>query len=473
MNRIPALIAATMLMLPVSALAQFGFFSSGNSMEEDNPIAVSQTVALMPVSVAPADPEHLRIAEFVNGELRLQLAMINGVHLLPAAATVEFANTTLLPHELGNALGAATLVRVGARPGLQGAIISITVRDATSGRVRIWSSGTGRVNGVPAVIDRIQHAVADVKETVEYWGNADRQLYREAMVAQVQPIFLDETRSDQERMHALNVLAPPRFGIGFADHYPDDGAVLSGVVAIAAANIASDSDVAAVRRSIWEIMAGVHDRQLVAPLLAAVADDPDAAVRSAAATALAVHVNEPGVRDALIEARTSDPSLDVRDSARSVLSSPRLKYDARKAAFVDTSLSTSDRWKSLLEVVLIHESNPVPVDDALLESIAEFAASAPETWTRVSAWQRFTSLAGSDAVGPLATALEFDADETVRERLVMDLSKYGANPAVASIIDKACVNDPSQLVRYAAQRALGGACGDSAAALTRNVPGEW
>ena len=119
--------------------------------------------------------------------------------------------------------------------------------------------------------------------------------------------------------------------------------------------------------------------------------------------------------------------------------------------------------------MLIHEMHPVPVDDHLLEAIEDYASSSPDDWIRKSAWQRYASLAGDYAVGPLAAALEFDESETVRERLVMNLSSFENSPGVASIIDNACTNDSSQQVRYAAQRALGGSCGGMSPALTRNI----
>ena len=349
-------------------------------------------------------------------------------------------------------------------------MISIAVRDTGTGSVSIWSSGYSRVDDIPAPINRVQHAVAAVRETVEFWANSDYQLYRAAMREQVEPIFLDPGQPDQARMQALSTLAPPRFGVGDRLEYPDQGATLGGAVADAAVKIATASEDASVRRDVWEIMAGVRDPGLAKPLLVALQTDTDAGVRTAAAKALAEHAAVPAVRDALHGVRSSDPDAGVREAARAALASPRLAFGEQRSRFMNTGQPSGERWKSLTALMLIHESNPVPVDGALLETIAGFATANPDPWKRVSAWQRYTSLAGSDAIAPLTKALEFDDSAVVRERLVMELSQFADNASVADSIDRACVTDASQEVRYAAYRALDGICSSSAAAYTWNWP---
>jgi TolB-like protein len=472
MSRYCVSIIFAALLLPGAAWAQSGPPVGDEAAAADVTTIDPKAVAILPASVPAGDPSQKGIANFMNAELRRQIATVNGVRLVPAATSAAYADSSLSPYEIGRALEAATLIRVTVRPGLQGILISIAVRDARSSKLKIWTSGYSRVDDIPAPINRIQHAVAAVKEAVEYWGDAERQQYRVAMEEVVRPIVLDTTRTDQERLHALSVLAPPRYGVGKVLRYPDDGAVLSGQVAIAAGKIAMDSGVATVRQSIWQTMTGVRDPVIVKPLLDALANDPDAPVRIAAAQALVAHVNEPGVREALAAARKVDEDPEVREMAQDVLIAPGILFDDHRATFMDASLPSRQRLGGLSALMVIHGMNPIPVDDVLLDAIAEYASTSPDPWTRISAWQHYTKLADSDAIGPLATALEFDESAIVRERLVMELHTFADNPGVAELITNSCNNDTSQHVRYAALRALDGNCEGGVAAFWMNPTGE-
>jgi TolB-like protein len=465
-------IFAIALLLPAAAWPQ-----SNEAADPETSTGVAATidprgVAILPASVPAADPSQRGIANFINAELRRQLATINGVRLVPAATSDAYANRLLSPFEIGQALDAATLIRVTVRPGLQGILISISVRDSRSSDLKVWTSGYSRVDDIPAPINRIQHAVAAVRENVEYWGDAERQAYRDAMEEVVRPIILDDTRTDQERLHALSVLAPPRFGVGEVLRYPDGGAVLGGQVAVAAGNIAKNSDVPAVRQDIWQTMTGVGDAVILPPVLGALASDPEPSVRIAAARALSAHVNEPGVREALDTARKTDTDPDVRAMAQDVLTAPDILFDDHRATFMDVGLPSLQRLGGLSALMLIHGVNPIPVDGELLDAIAEYAATSPDPWTRVSAWQHYTSLVDSDAIGPLATALEFDESAVVRERVVMELNNFTSYPGITELITNTCNNDMSQYVRYAALRALDGNCEGGVAALWKNPTGE-
>ena len=468
MSRITAQLVMLALLFPAAAWAQQAVPTEAEEAAGGVAAIDPQAVAILPASVPAGDPSQKGIANFMNAELRRQIATINGVRLLSPATTAAYAQSSLSPFEIGETLGAATLIRVTVRPGLQGILISIAVRDTRSSELKIWTSGYARMGDIPAPINRIQHAVAAVREAVEFRGNAERQAYRVAMEEVVRPIFLDTTRTDQERMHALSVLAPPRYGVGEVLSYPDDGEVLSGQVAIAAGRIAMESDVAGVRQSIWQTMAGVRDPVIVKPLLDALADDPEASVRVAAAQALVAHLDEPGVRDALATARKVDEDQDVREIAQAALTSPRLLFDEHRATFMDASLPSVQRLGGLSALMVIHGMNPIPVDHVLLDAIADYASSAPDPWTRVSAWQQYTKLADADGIGPLAAALEFDESAIVRERLVMELNNFIGNPGVAELITNTCNNDTSKHVRYAALRALDGNCEAGLAALWQN-----
>lgn len=463
---------AIALMLPTAAWSQSDPTADNQTPTEVVAAIDPRGVAILPASVPAGDPTQKGIANFMNAELRRQLATINGVRLVPDSTSAAYANTLLSPVEIGQALDAATLIRVTVRPGLQGILISIAVRDSRSSDLKIWTSGYSRVDDIPAPINRIQHAVAAVRESVEYWGDVERQANRDAVEEVVRPIVLDNTRTDQERLHALSELAPPRFGVGEVLHYPDDGAVLGGQVAIAAGNIAKNSDVPAVRQEIWQTMTGVSDAVILPPLLSALANDPEPSVRMAAAQALSTHVNEPGVREALDTARKADGDPDVRATAQDVLTAPGNLFDDHRATFMDTSLPPLKRLGGLSALMVIHGVNPIPVDGELLDAIAEYASTSPDAWTRVSAWQHYTKLMDSDAIGPLATALEFDESAAVRERVVMELNNFTSYPGITEMITNSCNNDTSQYVRYAALRALDGNCEGGVAALWKNPTGE-
>lgn len=279
----------------------------------------------------------------------------------------------------------------------------------------------------------------------------------ETLWAEARRKVLDTTLSEQERVGTLwdfgqyRMMSPSLAG-----------RALDSEVIAAAAALATTSADAKVRASIWAVLRGTRDKQVVQPLLKALSNDPVADIRMQAAFSLRPFLDEPGVRDALLRAAAED--------ADSVPAAVCCTYTVREAA--ERAAVPDSQFREWVRGKLYDESLPVR---SRLRQLApssmdgrflflrdvEFGADAarvvfdlgrqsqdPEI--RLLAWD-ILGHANPDAsfIPQFIRDLKDHPDEYVRANAAKLLFPHASDPAVSKALE-AARNDPSAQVRIAA-----------------------
>lgn len=459
MKRILICIVAAGLGVCPPALAQ-EIEAGDSSLERTVQLVLDPSaVVVLPVEPLSADPKYSDLAAAIYDELLSQLAAIEGIYIVDPELVEPYAASSLDPAEIARHLGAATVLQSGVHAEARGYGIRMKCIDAQTGKQHFSSGSRSYWDWEPqsGTDDKIRDLISYAAESVEESIFSNRQPDFQQESVKATATILDTSLSVAQRLEALNKLPRGQMA-GFPHQYTDGGAALSGEVAIAAAQLASESQDPSVKISIWRIMAGVADSSLVQPLVHSLNSDKDAGVRKEAAKALAVHLDEPGVWDALEMAAAHDPDSHVRSAAHFTMSSPEDRREVLRTTAMDVSLPEQERRTAMFKLWYhFGYDDPMPADEELTAAMVNLAKTAKDPKTRGSVWSSMGRMGGSEIVKPLIEALSEEPSETVRESVVGSLLKVIDEPGVREALASAQSKDTSPLVRQAAERVLGGA----------------
>lgn len=281
-------------------------------------------------------------------------------------------------------------------------------------------------------------------------------------------LFSPETLWEEARKTVLDTSLPERQRVAALWKFGNYRAMspslarqaLGSDVIAAAAHLATASEDADVRQSIWAVLRGTRDKQVVQPLLKALASDPAASIRMQAAFSLRPFLDEPGVREALLRAAAED--------ADSVPASTCCLYTVREAA--ERAAVPDSQFREWVRGKLLDESLPVrsrlrPLSpssmDGRFPSLKDYGADAarvvfdlgrqsqdPEI--RVMAWDILGhGPADPSFIPQFISDLKDHPDEYVRANAAKLLFPHASDPAVSKALE-AARNDPSGQVRIAA-----------------------
>jgi HEAT repeat protein len=232
----------------------------------------------------------------------------------------------------------------------------------------------------------------------------------------------------------------------------------SDVIAAAAqlATISADAD---VRESIWAVLRGTRDNQVVQPLLKALASDPESRIRMQAAFSLRPFLDEPGVREALLRAAAQDPDsvptvtcclYTVREAAERAAVPDAQFLEWVRGKLYDESLPVRSRLRPL---------SPSSMDGRF-PSLRDFGAEAArvvfdlgrqsqDQEIRVMAWDILGHAPADPSFIPqFISDLKDHPDAYVRANAAKLLFPHADDPAVSKALE-AARNDPSGQVRIA------------------------
>ena len=452
-----AAIALHALVLPLAAQEDEGT----DSIDLNDQVALDPlAVAVLPVEVLTTDPRGPSLAVEAYEAILARLASINGLYVIEQSLVQPYAGSNLSAEEIGRQLGVLSVLELSIQASYPGYYLHTSYTNAQTGR----RSGNAGVS-IELMDTNIQlpfdpdilfsYAVSDVVERVENeLFPKPRPPDRQPSIAEKQAIFLDASLSDRERLSALRDLSPGRRGRTNRYRYIDgDAEILSGTVAIAAAQLALNSKDPDVRFEVWREMRGVGDPYLVQPLLHTLANDTDERVRSNAAKTLGDFLDEPGVREALMYAGDNDPSERVRNEIRySMLSTDEQREELRATA-LDDSVAAQERWSAIYQFRR-GEQETRELDEAMIEALVSIARNADEPQLRDVSWLQIVYLDSADVVQPLLEALESDPNERVRNTVANGLARFSEYPDVIEALEEAMVSDVSPLVRKSARESL-------------------
>ncbi len=279
----------------------------------------------------------------------------------------------------------------------------------------------------------------------------------ETLWAEARRNVLDTTLPERERASTLWSFSDYRSMSPSLARRPLDSEVIA-----AAAHLATTSADADIRESIWAVLRGTRDKQIVQPLLKALANDPVSNIRMQAAFSLRPFLDEPGVREALLRAAAEDadsvPELvcclyTVREAAERAAVPDSQFREWLRGRLYDESLPVRSRLRELA---------PVTMDGRFLYlRDAEFGADAArvvfdlgrqsqDPQIRLMAWD-ILAYAKPDAsfIPQFISDLRDHPDEYVRANAAKLLFPHASDPAVSKALE-AARNDPSPQVRIAA-----------------------
>jgi len=421
-----------------------------------------QTTPQVPIVVALLPTVYLgdEVADVAHDEplldaLRRKLAAVQGLTVIGPDVTSMYPVTTMTPVEIGRELGAKLVIESNVKSAASGTETTYRVQDAESGRdLMSWSHSVVRDTHGQDTPENTEQIAAGLATTIEQLAFPHRKPDRATLRADATTVFLDTTRSEQERIEALQNLAGPRSGFGYRPEYVDGGGVLSGDVAVVAAQLGIESQDAGVRAQVWQIMAGVRDPALVEPLLFSLANDLSPWVRIAAAQALGTHIEEPVVRDSLAVSSRDDPDARVRRAAHVAQLSPGALFDEMRRTLMDDTRPALDRRMALLDLIGVNQQYPQEIDTQLRESIVDLARTSPDASGRANAWIGYRMLVGAEGAGDIISGLEGEPNDSVRAHMIELLVAFRDEPGVLDAMADAHAHDPSPQVREAAGRAL-------------------
>lgn len=452
-------VAAILFVSPL-VLARQGTMEAHSSAQAVEASLDYAAIAVMPVEVLSTNPTHTQLARAVHAELLDLLAEIDGLHVIDPASVRAYEASALKPEDIARQLGAATFLQSSIAADPRGFTVRFACIQVDTGKHHISGSLYGNAEWQPGkgLDSETQNEIANIVTSIEHGIFRDRARSAadyETDKAEARARFLDARLSVEERVKALGVLRPPMRS-GYPRQYVDGGASLQGEVAIAVAQLATESDEPAIRALLWQTMVSVGDPHLVDPLLYALASDAEARVRAQAAAALAVHLSAPGVLETLGDASEMDPDRHVREAARLAMASREEQRALLRLMAMDRSRPDRDRSSALYSLRSIYGEEPMPFDSELATAMVELATTSTSPRTRSSVWFSLGQMGGAAAAELLAEALSAEPEETVRETMVDALSRHIDEPGVREALATAQFKDESPLVRKAAERGLRG-----------------
>lgn len=398
-------------------------------------------IAVLPfenLSTRPGSPEFA--AELYDDVLD-GLRSLNNVYVIGRESVVSYASSTLAPEEIASELGVGTLVEATIEDADQQQLLITVYRKTklSSGRTRFYRQPSDDAASMAS------HIVRTINIDLTFRPGREAEESMAERIAAARVIILDARRSDAERLRALYQLPN---GPGLRGT-PLVAEAKGGAVAIALAQIATSSDDPGVRATIWRLMAGVGDSNLLEPLLYSVANDSDYRVRGEAARALFDFIDEPGVRDALASARDYDPTVRVRNEARLALFSDSEWSRALREFALDTSNTDWER-ASILGKFYDRDSESRIVPGEFAVTMWQLSRATNERRAQSAIWSFLRAVDDAALASPLLDALQDDSDPHVRSEAARQLHKFRDQPGVSEALQEAQVNDASRDVRRAA-----------------------
>ena len=453
-----AAITLYLCVLPLAAQED----GSTNSINPQEQLALDNTaLAVLPLEVLSTDPRAPSVAAAINEAILSRLSSIAGLNVVASDLVLPFADSTLAPKEIARVLGVGSVLSGSLQIRDRHWGVNVRVIGAQNGGT-FWGSRLPRVardGGLYAVGDvdfdaQLQELASGVAEDVEKRFFPERTPDRQQAIAEGQARFLNSGLSDRERLDALQELWP--FVGNAASSYRDKRKeVLSGAVAVAAAQIAIDANDSGIRAAVWGEMAGVGDPYLIQPLLHSLANDNSERVRRQAAKTLRDFLDEPGVQDALEYAGENDASEWVRSEIRfSTLSEAEQQEEFLMTA-LDTTKTERERLSALYRLRYDARFTKRALSDEVIIAMAQLAKSSDSPRTRRGVWSQLEKTGDTYLVPPMAEALATDPDEEVRETVARGLGDFLGYPGVREDLEEALLNDTSPLVRKAVEEALG------------------
>ena len=244
--------------------------------------------------------------------------------------------------------------------------------------------------------------------------NATRESFARVPASTASLNLIDPTRSEQERLRALNL----RQRGGF------DSTTIA-----AAVDLGTGSPSAGTRRAVWSTLRrNVYDPVLAHPLSNALRYDADIGVRTEAALALGAYSGDPVAWSALEQARLNDRSPEVKLAARMSM----LDYEERQAftreSLLDRNLSPADRFAAtqlgggLLEPTLPRSFGDAAAEEALAYAEIVAGTEDPELKVRALSALQMTSLsaglrATDSRVDPAITGVLIESARNTDDRV--------------------------------------------------------
>lgn len=417
-----------------------------------------RAVAVLPIEVLVDDPRVASLADELYEAIHRRLAAIGGVHVVDRSRVQPFADLGLRSEAVALELGAGYVVRGSIQARFRRYTVNLHLIDLDSGNHSAGSSYFHLDETDPAshrhpdnvLADAVERLVDGVELSLFPEARPDAELY----AAKAKADLLDTGLSDQERLEALRTLKHPGMRTGYPPPPGSGGPdALRGSVAIAAAQLATESQDPHVRSSIWALTAGVGDAHLMQPLLHALAVDPHADVRVQAARTLEDFKHEPEVRDALAFASAHDQVKKVREAARFSMYSLEEERAALRLRVMDTSLSERERWIALFRY-RGNRLDGVPFDAELRAALLKLAQTGGDPQVRTHVWWHLGGSGDADLTPHLLIALQEDPQENVRESVAQILAQYIDEPGVREALEDARQNDDSLLVKSTAEQVL-------------------
>ncbi|MEO8314038.1 MAG: HEAT repeat domain-containing protein [Pseudomonadota bacterium] len=144
------------------------------------------------------------------------------------------------------------------------------------------------------------------------------------------------------------------------------------------------------------------------------------------------------------------------DAIRQQAPDPSVIQKNLAAQLRDATLPQSDRNAAMSGLFASAQRAGIALDGDTVAAIAQYIAGQdPER--RVVEWEKLGFLGNPELVPAMLTALRQDADERVRLTLLgLLISNHGAEQSVLDVISRVSRDDPREIVRMAARRALHG-----------------
>ncbi len=454
MCRVSACVALATLGIAASVPAQ----NDGSVFRNPGATLDSYAVAVLPIEVLIDDARGAVLADELHQDIRRQLETIEGIHVIDSSRVQPFADSGLPSEDIARQLGVGYVVDGSIQARFRRHFVNLRLISLESGNHSAGSSAFHLNETNPAshwhphnvFADAIERFVDGVRLSVFPEARPDAEL----QVAKARADFLDTGLSDKERLEALRTLKHPRTRTGYPPPPGSGGPdALRGTVAIAAAQLATESQDPHVRSSIWAVTAGVGDAYLVQPLLHALATDSDAKVRVQAARTLEDFIDQPEVREALAFARDHDQDGKVQEAARYSMYSVEEEKAALRAKVMDASLSDRERWIALFQY-RGKRLHGLPFDAELKAALLKLAQTGGDPLARTHVWWHLGGSGDRDLTPHLLIAMQEDPHENVRETLVQLLSEYIDEPGVREALDDTLENDDSLLVKSAVRQVL-------------------
>jgi TolB-like protein len=455
--------AAITLYLWVLPLAAQEDGSTDSINPQEQLVLDDTALAVLPLEVLSTDPRAPSIAAAINEAILSRLSSITDLNVVASDLVLPFADSTLAPEEIARVLGVGSVLSGSLQIRDRHWGVNLQQINAEDGKTA-WASGPwlprfGQDGGLCAVGDvdfdtRLQELASNIAELVEKKVFPERTPDRQQAIAEGRARFLNSGLSYRERLDALN--EPwPLIGNAASSYTDQRSEALSGAVAIAAAQIAIDSNDSVIRAEVWRVMAGVGDPYLIQPLLHSLANDDAEVVRRQAAMTLRDFLDEPGVQGALEYAGENDESEWVRSAIRfSMLSEAEQQKEFLMTA-LDTTNPEKERLSALFGLSYDAHLTRRTLSHEVIIAMVQLARISDSSRTRLRVWSSLKNTGDTYLVLPMTEVLATDQDEEVRATVARGLGEFLGYPGVREDIEEALQNDTSPLVRKAAEEALG------------------